>query len=702
MAGRSRSASFATAYLISALQMTYFEAFNRVKAARPVININKGFELQLRMYAQARGDVYLAQQLVLFKKILALKQYRGRSEFYFHDLKVKKLPCLFQAPQMDPAGSVWMPATDRRMPDGENDGSGEAQESLTSRQYSTSLSARLENEHSASTKSQKRTYGSAINVDVEAWKHFRNSASFKRERGDIVGTRLPTFTTRTPDTFELHRAPYSQLSVPSHSRMRKVPSLRGLESSFCCAWCNEQLFCLANVVRADLVQEHRDQFLEVAKEPHMRMAQSLSSLVSVYDSFSSKARFQPPLSSRFGGFSKKSFTFDCVNDTDAESAADLTTAENNKSAKSLFTCNSSPNQSSKRFMGFGLVSQTHLEEGEGEDIETGSDTATENRTAGATWMIVHSEPALEKQVSTVLAISSKSPVMDGEPQYLNREFDPQYLNSASLTARSSPLLKLPEVLTSTSQPETNSTTGNSLEIIPTKPRKSFVGSVRGFLQSAFSRSPVRGDGSGKNGQLSISHPVESSSEIMESDKSADSSGAGAKDAMQVDSGSLTLVRSSASETPAQSTPEFPQLPGSYSFTKNVPFCIPSPPKLAGKQPLSLTKEDSQRWLDTLNLLVASRWSAPDPGHIYSGKNMCNSDTVAPHISWSIEHAKSLAALDYQGLHGALGADSECFVQVEYLPWMGSEVFDLPEDSGNIRCHKCKNTLGTWDWGLDSR
>eukprot|EP00600_Ochromonadales_sp_CCMP1393_P003143 CAMPEP_0174981456 /NCGR_PEP_ID=MMETSP0004_2-20121128/15902_1 /TAXON_ID=420556 /ORGANISM="Ochromonas sp., Strain CCMP1393" /LENGTH=277 /DNA_ID=CAMNT_0016233207 /DNA_START=493 /DNA_END=1323 /DNA_ORIENTATION=+ len=52
-----------------------------VKTARPVVDINSGFQLQLRAYEAANYDVYVAQQILLRKRVRELHQYRGNSTY---------------------------------------------------------------------------------------------------------------------------------------------------------------------------------------------------------------------------------------------------------------------------------------------------------------------------------------------------------------------------------------------------------------------------------------------------------------------------------------------------------------------------------------------------------------------------------------------------------------------------------------------
>ena len=75
--GRSRSAAFVAAYLMSSRSWGFDQALAVISAVRPVASVNRGFERQLRAYAQTGYDVYAAQQVLLRNRIRALHDVRG-------------------------------------------------------------------------------------------------------------------------------------------------------------------------------------------------------------------------------------------------------------------------------------------------------------------------------------------------------------------------------------------------------------------------------------------------------------------------------------------------------------------------------------------------------------------------------------------------------------------------------------------------
>lgn len=74
--GRSRSAALIAAFLLSSTGWDLEHVVKVIHAARPVTAINAGFEKQLRAYAQTKYDVYLAQQVLLRGRVRALAEYR--------------------------------------------------------------------------------------------------------------------------------------------------------------------------------------------------------------------------------------------------------------------------------------------------------------------------------------------------------------------------------------------------------------------------------------------------------------------------------------------------------------------------------------------------------------------------------------------------------------------------------------------------
>ena len=50
----------------------------------------------------------------------------------------------------------------------------------------------------------------------------------------------------------------------------------------------------------------------------------------------------------------------------------------------------------------------------------------------------------------------------------------------------------------------------------------------------------------------------------------------------------------------------------------------------------------------------------------------------------------------------LGFGEGKYIHLEYLPWMGPEVIHGDGDEGDVRCHSCRNVLGSWGWSPHPR
>ncbi|RLN58373.1 hypothetical protein BBJ28_00014574 [Nothophytophthora sp. Chile5] len=76
--GRSRSPAVAMAFLMMTQQLPYKAISTHVKALRPVVSLNAGFEAQLKCLESAQGDVFLAHQQLLESRLARLaQQYEG-------------------------------------------------------------------------------------------------------------------------------------------------------------------------------------------------------------------------------------------------------------------------------------------------------------------------------------------------------------------------------------------------------------------------------------------------------------------------------------------------------------------------------------------------------------------------------------------------------------------------------------------------
>lgn len=75
--GRSRSAAFISAYLMSTLNQSFEQVFPIICQARPVAAVNTGFVSQLKAYSLTCYDVYAAQQILLRRRVRLLRDRRS-------------------------------------------------------------------------------------------------------------------------------------------------------------------------------------------------------------------------------------------------------------------------------------------------------------------------------------------------------------------------------------------------------------------------------------------------------------------------------------------------------------------------------------------------------------------------------------------------------------------------------------------------
>ncbi|KAJ8569488.1 hypothetical protein ON010_g5774 [Phytophthora cinnamomi] len=78
--GRSRSPAVAMAFLMMKQQMSYSAISAHVKALRPVVSLNVGFDAQLKCLETACGDVFIANQHLLKARLARLAQQHQDGE----------------------------------------------------------------------------------------------------------------------------------------------------------------------------------------------------------------------------------------------------------------------------------------------------------------------------------------------------------------------------------------------------------------------------------------------------------------------------------------------------------------------------------------------------------------------------------------------------------------------------------------------
>ena len=236
--GRSRSAGFVAAYLMSSRGWTLDHALEVIIGARPVACINKGFDRQLRAYMQTQYDVYLAQQVLLKNRIRSLHQLRGNVQELANTqagaLKEKFDVSNMKSPEVSEEENSSGQKRWREMKPSKNEEGG----------YDGNMEVDYEEE---SPREESLLKNPLIHVSQDK----RVSEQLNQVRPEYISAaggdgKQP----KIPVAGEGY-APNCRLSRPGSSTVRVIPPLRGLERRYGCSSCDRSLFSLANVVLED-------------------------------------------------------------------------------------------------------------------------------------------------------------------------------------------------------------------------------------------------------------------------------------------------------------------------------------------------------------------------------------------------------------------------------------------------------------------
>eukprot|EP01036_Dinobryon_divergens_P028734 gene28733-37729_t len=274
-----------------------FGAYSAVKKARPIIEINAGFECQLRAYAVAKYDVYVAQQVLLRRRIRDLHQVReqqqnsisnngngfsqsngvislevpphvipphsdsisnmtesnhNNSSSSLSDMARLELESREQSPESIRRISALHKRTWR---DAKSDGA-HLEVKFADADNSVDNSGMMDLDCSSVAESSSNSVASGLIglggiVEGSSRASFRRSGSSRSIRSNR--RRDSMFPGINGSIAEVEtKTPTCRLSRPGSSWVRVMPPLRGLEREFKCSWCNASLFSLANVIRVDI------------------------------------------------------------------------------------------------------------------------------------------------------------------------------------------------------------------------------------------------------------------------------------------------------------------------------------------------------------------------------------------------------------------------------------------------------------------
>lgn len=285
--GRSRSAAFITAFIMSSTACSYEEAHATVFRVRPLIAINKGFEMQLRAYADANYDVYVAEQKLLQSRISMLCRLRSSNAFVDStgaDSKQGKVGSdISQKPSERGSASAsarpQLSIAIRAGADADADGTNTKRQidTIAASPGGSGLDAALRaplsqpfmikvSSSSSDTGSPTGCATAGANAHLSTTLpgsvvHNEAKSEAKGEGGEGGGRqgRKGRSPALSPFALQLRKhiplvdaaAPNIRLSRPKSRTIRVIPPLRGLGSCFCCSWCGGALFSLASVIRPD-------------------------------------------------------------------------------------------------------------------------------------------------------------------------------------------------------------------------------------------------------------------------------------------------------------------------------------------------------------------------------------------------------------------------------------------------------------------
>lgn len=274
--GRSRSAAFICAFLMSSYGWPYERALETIQSARPITSINAGFEAQLRAYIYSNYDVYVAQQVLLLGRVRALQKYRAIRGTSENELEIK-------ASQRKKFGLSHVMSAGGGRSDGKKKAVNEANQddshSGVKRSWRSAKDVEDKNEYECkydNAADDEEEYDDEMDCEEQMCRAAASVMSGNRRpslSNDVVIGDQHQLKDSQPSHLRKHiplldpRSPRCRLSRPGSTTVRIIPPLRGLERVFCCSWCQFNLFNLASVIRTDLdLRPLRDMISDTADE----------------------------------------------------------------------------------------------------------------------------------------------------------------------------------------------------------------------------------------------------------------------------------------------------------------------------------------------------------------------------------------------------------------------------------------------------
>ena len=644
--GRSRSAAFIAAFLMSSYGWSYHTAIQRIQTVRSVAHINKGFEIQLKAYAHANYDVYIAQQVLLQGRVRAVQSYRSIEGDSADDLIVKATERK-KFGSLHPVGSNGNTSSRRHSnsaahPPGSKRSWGNAKDDDT-------LSSSSEDAEEEDNLMESALKPSPSNSPPLSERGTGTSPPYSHHGAHYLLARNPPLTSSEGHSYSTNssrlrlqaplmdpRSPRLRLSRPGSTSVRVIPPLRGLERVFCCVWCHSHLFNLASVIRTDV---------RVQPLPELSEANLFASLKHESEHLDS------------------------------------------------YTSNSV----------FPLASPRGAKQGHQEQESTYLMPAPSPR--GSNLSFIHSYPS-DAKISTPPILSNKS-VGSGHGNHVN-SFKSPPKTMRSKTTKAFDFDFTEPTTTLHSSPRTRITSIHEVEggvpVRVTSPMEisdEKIIPIQECKQESFAmkdeRSPLHDQPPLSSRRINSSFTIQSNCEP--SDETVND-GCLSRPTSSYHSkyGHSHLT----SETPAAAAVESPRIAFPHGCRDS--FAYPSP----RNRPQSAEKRRWLARVNLLKSGLGDDHDIDDFSPSASEMTEISESfrhAVATPLSslTSTGHDAKVAKLSRDDDEAIkLGFGQEKYIHLEYLEWMGEELLSSSVETGELKCGNCRSTIGSWTWNPTSR
>lgn len=350
-AGKSRSSAVIMGFLLSAFPMkTFDELYDELKNVRSQVDIKRGLQIQLRAYAAAKFDVFVAQQLLMRRRIDAIKLLRGNDALLKsgaqsvgqHASSHLDLSSLSSGSQvdkmipthvaMDMVRAVVTPRGSARSRGNSFDIISPAGKPInrggpSGSPFSEKVLSTCSNVANQDAKSVDTPSGlsSLCNTSLQF------NAPLSRKPSRIPATVFQTQLSSVLDFPFVASTTPPMTYIGPHTKSRHtrlMPPLMGSDQRYRCWRCKRELFCLASAIRVDIdISSYSlDETLFIADGKEASFTGQREGFVT------------PPMSSRHSSQSKHDFNFDSFSSTSSNgsssnsssgfgSSGDFTTAD---------------------------------------------------------------------------------------------------------------------------------------------------------------------------------------------------------------------------------------------------------------------------------------------------------------------------------------------------------------------------------------